>query len=168
MKPGRVRRVAVPQQMAASFARSTASYAAAFAVTTEAPSARTPMQWANAVFEGAPSALRWCMVFGWTRVLGLRLGPRPSDFHVLGWAIADGAVLPGSTALIAQSRFLRASNIVTVEGSTVTWVTLVHYSSAAARPLWAIARPIHHVTIRFLLTRAARTADVVPPAGGPS
>lgn len=165
MKPDRVRRVAVPQQIAASFARSTANYAAAFTVTTEAAGARTTVQWARAVFERAPAALRWFMVFGWTRVLGLGLGPRPSDDHVLGWAIADSDVVPGSTALIAASRFMRACNTVTIEESTVTWVTLVHYSSAAARPLWALARPIHHLTIRFLLARAARTAVIAPPAG---
>ena len=158
MRPWRVRRVDVPQQIAASFARSTANYAAAFALTTEAAATRTPRQWARAVFEGAPSALRWCIVFGWTRVLGLKLGPRPSDDHVLGWAIADGDVVAGSTALVAASRSLRACNIVTVEAATVTWVTLVHYSRPVARPLWAIARPIHHVSIRYLLARAAREA----------
>jgi hypothetical protein len=166
--PSRVRRVAVPHQIAASFARSTANYATAFALTTDGAGARTPVQWARAVFEGAPSLLRWCMVFGWTRVLGLHLEPGPSDDHVLGWAIADGDVVEGSTALIAESRFLRACNTVTVERSTVTWVTLVHYSSAAARPLWALARPIHHLTIRFLLARAARAADVAPSTGGPA
>ncbi len=153
-----MRRVEVPQQIAASFARSTADYAAAFALTSEAAGARTPVQWARAVFEGAPGALRWCMVFGWTRVLGLRLARRPSDDRVLGWSIADSDVVPGSTALIASSRFMRACNTVTIEESTVTWVTLVHYSSAAARPLWALARPIHHLTMRYLLARAARTA----------
>jgi hypothetical protein len=166
VKSGRVRRVAVPHQIAASFARSTADYAAAFALTTDGARTRTPVQWARAVFEGAPASLRWCMLFGWTRVLGLRLDPRPSDDHVLGWAIADSDVVPGSAALIAASRFLRASNTVIVEESTVTWVTLVHSSSAAGRPLWAMARPIHHLTIRFLLARAARTTDVASPAGG--
>lgn len=169
MKPGRVRRVEVPQPIAASFARSTANYAAAFVLASDAAAARTPVQWASAVFESAPAALRSFLVFAWTRMLGLRLGPRPSDDHVLGWAIADGQVAPGSTALIAQSRFLRACNTVTVESSTVTWVTLVHYSSAAARPLWALARPIHHLTIRFLLARAACATDVSPlPGGGPA
>ncbi len=168
MKPGRVRRVELPHPIAASFARSTANYAAAFALTSEAAGARTPVQWARAVFEGAPAALRWCMVFGWTRVLGLRLGPRPSDDHVLGWSIAEGQVVPGSAALIAESRFLQACNIVTVENAMVTWVTLVHYSSAAARPLWALARPVHHLTIRVLLAQAARTTDVASVAGGPA
>lgn len=154
-----MRRVEVPPQIAASFARSTANYAAAFALTADTAATRTPLAWARAVFEGAPAALRWCMVFGWTRVLGLRLAPRPSDDHVLGWRIADGDLVEGSAALLAQSRLLRACNIVTVEASEVTWVTLVHYSSAAARPLWAMARPLHRLSIRYLLARAARALE---------
>jgi hypothetical protein len=168
VKPGRVRRVEVPPQVAGSFARSTANYASAFAVTTEAADAWTPVQWARAVFEGAPAALRWWMVFGWTRVLGLRLARGPSDDHVLGWAIADSDLVAGSTALLATSRFLRACNTVTIEGPTVTWVTLVHYSSAAGRPLWALARPIHHLTIPYVLARAARTAGGASAADGPA
>lgn len=166
MRPWRVRRVEVPPQIAASFARSTANYAAAFALTTEAAATRTPLEWATAVFEGAPAVLRWCIVFGWMRVLGLKLGPRPSDDHVLGWVISQGDLVVGSTALTAESPLLRASNIVAVESATVTWVTLVHYSRAAARPLWAMARPLHQVTIRYLLARADRAMDAaVAPSG---
>ncbi|HSZ37878.1 MAG TPA: hypothetical protein VK773_12370 [Acidimicrobiales bacterium] len=161
MSPRRVRRVEVPDQIAASFARSTANYAAAFAVTTDAARTRTSRQWASAVFERAPAGLRSCMVFGWTRMLRLKLGPRPSDDHVLGWAIAEGELVARSTALTAESRFLRATNIVMVGPSSVTWVTLVHYSHAVARPLWTMARPIHHLTIRHLLARAARETDSV-------
>jgi hypothetical protein len=94
-------------------------------------------------------------------VLRLKLGPRPSEDHVLGWEVGDGDLVAGSTALLAASQFLRACNIVTVQETTVTWVTLVHYSHPAARPLWAIARPIHHLTIRYLLTRASRATEVV-------
>jgi hypothetical protein len=81
---------------------------------------------------------------------------------VLGWAIADGDLVAGSAALIAESRLLRACNIVVVDSSSVTWVTLVHYSHAAARPVWAMARPIHHLTMRYLLARAARAAAELP------
>jgi hypothetical protein len=161
-----VRRVEVPPLIAASFARSTANYAAAFASATEAAGTKSPLQWAREVFEGAPAAVRWCIVFGWRRVLGLKLGPRPSDDHVLGWAVADGDLVPGSTALLAESRFLRAHNIVVVEPSTITWVTLVHYSHPLARPLWAMARPIHHLTIRSLLARATRAAEVAASPTG--
>lgn len=169
MSPSRVRRVEVPEFIASTFARSTANYAAAFALTTGAGATRTPVQWARAVFEGGPKLLRWFVVFGWRHVLGLKLGPIPSDSHVLGWAIADGELVAGSTALTAESRFLQASNIVIVEGPELTWVTLVHYSSFGARPLWTMARPIHHLTIRYLLARAnrmTRDAAVTPDRAG--
>lgn len=156
MRRSRVRRVDVPVRIAATFARSTANYTVAFALTQEGVECETPLEWARAVFEGAPPLLRWFMTFGWRHVLGLRLGPRPSEDHVLGWAIADGDLVEGSVELSAQSRFLQASNIVTVETSAVTWVTLVHYSSAAAGPLWALARPIHRLTIPYLLGRAGQ------------
>jgi len=162
VRPRRVRRVKIPQMIAATFARSTANYAAAFALTTDAAETRTALQWAREVFEGAPVALRWCMTFGWRRALGLKLGPRPSDDHVLGWAVAEGDLVTGSTELHAESRFLRARNIVMVEPTAVTWVTFVHYSHAIARLLWAVARPIHHLTIRSLLARAARATEAVP------
>jgi hypothetical protein len=161
VRPRRVQRVDVPQQIAASFARSTANYAAAFAMTSYAAETRTALQWAREVFEGAPDVVRSFLVFGWTFVLRLKLGPRPSDDHVLGWAVAEGDLVAGSAALLAESRFLRACNIVTVQETTVTVVTLVHYSHPVARPLWAIARPIHHLAIRYLLARAARAAEVM-------
>ena len=75
-------------------------------------------------------------------------------------------MVAGSTALIAESRLLRAGNIVIIESSSVTWVTLVHYSHAAARPLWSIARPIHHLTMRYLLARATRTAAKLATSPG--
>lgn len=154
-----MRRVEVPAQVAASFARSTANYAAAFELSFGGADSKTPLLWAIAVFGGAPAAVRWCLLFGWTRLLRLNLGAQPSKDHVLGWAGADSDLVPGSTALFAASRVLQATNIVSVETSTVTWVTLVHCSRATARPLWAIARPFHHLTLRYLLVRAARAMD---------
>lgn len=159
MKPSRVRRIEVPQLIATSFAHSTANDAAAFALGNDAAATRTPVEWTRAVFEEAPPALRWCMVMLWTGVLRLTLGPRPSDRHVLGWTIGDGPLVSDGTALLAESRFLRACNIVIIDTSTVTWVTLVHYSNVIARPLWALYKPIHHVTTRYLLTRAARALE---------
>ena len=74
---------------------------------------------------------------------------------MLGWAISGSDLVEGSVALTAQSRFLQASNIVAVEETTVTWVTLVHYSRGPAALLWSLARPIHRLTIPYLLGRAA-------------
>jgi hypothetical protein len=166
VRPWRVRRVGVPHAIAATFACSTANYAAAFASTTDTAETRTPLEWARATFEGAPSVVRWCLVFGWTRVLRLKLEPRNSDGHVLGWSVADSDLVAEGTELLAASRFLRARNIVMVDEATVTWMTLVHYSNAAARPMWAVARPIHHLTIRCLLARAARASTEVASRSG--
>jgi hypothetical protein len=166
VQPWRVRRVVVPEAISASFAHSTANYRVAFALTTGTAETRTALRWARAVFEESPSSVRRCLVFGWRRLLGLQLGARPSDDHVLGWAVADGVLMPASTALTAASRFLRASNIVAVEPSTVIWVTLVHYSHPAARPLWALARPAHHLAMRLLLARAARAATLAASPSG--
>lgn len=70
-----MRRVEVPAPIAATFARSTANHAVAFALTEPGVERWTPLHWARAVFEDAPAARRWFVVFGWRRVLGLRLGP---------------------------------------------------------------------------------------------
>ena len=50
---------------------------------------RTPEQWARAVFEHAPRPVRRLLVSGFRYGLGLRLGPRPSPEHVLGWEIVQ-------------------------------------------------------------------------------
>jgi hypothetical protein len=167
----RVQRVEVPATIASARAY---DYASAFALTVAASpgrstsptgtAPRTAEQWARAVFEGAPAALRWCMVFGWRFVLGLRLHPDAAADQVLGWAVEAPASAPDTVTLAAASRFLRAENIVAVGEGVVVWVTVVRYDSQAARPLWAVAAAIHHRTIPILLGHAARVAalDAVP------
>lgn len=161
----RVQRVEVPSTIASARPY---DYASAFALTlTVSPGRSTPPtgiapttaeQWARAVFEGAPAALRWCMVFGWRFVLGLRLHPDAAADQVLGWRTEATASAPDTVTLAAASRFLRAENIVAVDEGVVLWVTVVRYESRAARPLWAVAAAIHHRTIPFLLGHAARVA----------
>ncbi len=167
----RVQRVEVPPTIAAERPY---DYASAFALTLavspgrSTPSTRTAPrtaeQWARAVFEGAPAALRWFIVFGWRFVLGLRLDPDSAADRVLGWTVEATASAPDTVTLAAASRFLRAENIVAVDEEVVVWVTVVRYESRAARPLWAVAAAIHHRTIPFLLGHAARAAalDAVP------
>jgi hypothetical protein len=43
---------------------------------------RSPAQWARAIFEDAPVAMRWFLLLGWRAGLGLRLGPVHSPAHV--------------------------------------------------------------------------------------
>jgi hypothetical protein len=152
MSTTRVRRVEAPREVEAGDALAEPDYASAFELPTPDAGRLTPEQWARATWEGAPGLLRRFVLTGWTLVLGLRLGPRPSPTHVLGWLIS--AADSNSITLQADSRLLAAQNIVVVDGSSVVWVTLVRFDRRIARPMWAIATPIHHMTIRYLLAHA--------------
>ncbi|MFI6984415.1 hypothetical protein ACIBSV_38300 [Embleya sp. NPDC050154] len=77
------------------------------------------------MFEGAPLALRGVLLTGWTAVLRLRLGPRPSPKHILGWPIA--AADADSITVTARSRLITAHNIVLVRDVSVVWTTVVRF-----------------------------------------
>jgi deazaflavin-dependent oxidoreductase (nitroreductase family) len=128
-------------------------YTDAFEVTRRASDNRSPEQWARAMFEGAPMLVRWFLIFGWRVVLGLRLGPRPSAGHVLGWRIA--AVDSGAIHLDAVSPLANAELVVRVTNSTVGFATNISYARRATRLLWAVVRPIHQWIVPYLLKRAA-------------
>jgi hypothetical protein len=95
--------------------------------------------------------MRLPMLGGWRLVLGLELATA-SAARVLGWSIAKSDT--DAITLQARSRLLDAQNIVLLGSSSVVWITLVRFKRAAARPLWALAAPIHHLTIPQLLARA--------------
>ena len=149
-----MQRVEVPATIAVAEAP---DYSSAFALSLSSSGTvpRSAEEWARAVFEGAPPVLRSCILFGWRFVLGLRLQPAAPD-RVLGWAVVATAAAPDTVTLAAESRLLRAQNIVAVDETVVEWVTVVHYESRLARPLWAMTSLLHHQVIPFLLRRAAR------------
>jgi hypothetical protein len=89
---------------------------------------------------------------GWKYGLGLALGARASPEHVLGWLISSSS--SDSITLQARSRFLVAQNVVMVSDSTVVLATLVQFSGRTGRALWAVATPVHHRVIPYLLQRA--------------
>jgi hypothetical protein len=146
MSTPRARRVEVPRELAGEDAPSNTNYVSAFALTTANAQAATAEQWSRAVFEGAPAPLRWLMLTGWERVLGLRLGARHSAAHVLGWPISESAA--NSITLQSRSRLLAAENVLVVSETCVMWVTRVRFDRASGRPLWAMAKPIHHLLKR--------------------
>lgn len=156
--PGRprARRIEVPRRIAREAGFAAFDYASAFELASPGARSLAPEQWARAVFEGAPRLLRWVLLRGWGLGLGLRLGPRPSPGHVLGWAVSDAG--PDTVILAAHSRLIDARNTVLVEDGRVVWVTLVRFERRAAAPLWAAAAPIHHLTVPYLLRRANRRA----------
>jgi hypothetical protein len=128
-------------------------YRDAFEVPTDRTDTRTPEQWARAVFEGAPRKSRWFLLLGWRGVLGLRLGPRPSSSHVLGWRIVETS--PEAVRLELRSALMTAHLILRVASSTAVLTTHVYYTRRLAHLLWAAVGPIHRQMIPYLLGRAA-------------
>jgi len=128
-------------------------YSDAFEVPTDRADTRTPEQWARAVFESAPRKSRWFLLLGWREVLGLRLGPRSSSEHVLGWRIVETS--PEAVRLELRSALMTAHLILRVAGSTAVLITNVYYTRPLAHPLWAAVGLIHRQMIPYLLGRAA-------------
>jgi hypothetical protein len=128
-------------------------YASAFEVTIAEGDGRSPEQWARAVFEGAPIAIRWFVSFGWRFALGLRLGPRRSPAYVSGWKVRDQR--PGVIVLEVESRFLTAYKEIRVASNSVRMSTYVHYKRGLGRAIWGLVAPVHHRTEPYLLGHAA-------------
>jgi hypothetical protein len=147
----RVHRVAAALETAATDKEP--DYRDAFEVPTDKTDTRTPEQWARALFEHAPLPVRWFLLLGWRWVLGLRLGPRPSPDHVLGWRIAETS--PNAIRLKLRSPLMTAQLILRVTSSTTVLTTHVYYTRSLARPLWAAVGLIHRQMIPYLLGRAA-------------
>ena len=155
----RTRRIDVPEAIRSREDLTGSDYASAFALAVPADSrVLTPEQWARATFEGAPAPLLRLLPAAWGLGPGLRLGPRPSPGHVLGWSPADSDA--HTATITARSGLITAHNGVAVRDDEVVRVTLVRFERRVARPLWAAAAPIHHLTVPYLLARAARSSAV--------
>lgn len=128
-------------------------YAVAFEVSRPATDARSPEQWARAVWEQAPPPVRRLLLVGWRIGLGLRLGPPDTASHVLGWVLTSTT---GRAAVLdARSRLMTARNVVELRGTRVRWTTFVRFDRRPAGTLWFLAARVHHVMIPYLLRRAA-------------
>ncbi|MCU1449767.1 MAG: hypothetical protein JWP02_1937 [Acidimicrobiales bacterium] len=149
----KARQVAVPEVVGALDTLARPNYTYACQVTAAAADDHSAEQWARAIFEGAPRLMRWLIVMGWKVGLGLRLGPRRSPSHVLGWTILS--TTPTAVILGVQSFVLTAHLVVRVQDSKVVHATFVRYERALARVLWAAAAPIHSRVIPYLLNHAA-------------
>jgi hypothetical protein len=128
-------------------------YASAFEVTVAEGDGRSAEQWARAVFEDAPIAVRWLVVFGWRFVLGLRLGPRSSPGYISGWKVREAR--PGIVSLELRSWLLTADKVVQVANGSVRISTFVRYKRRLGRGIWTLVAPVHHRTEPYLLGAAA-------------
>ncbi|ASR35843.1 hypothetical protein BAY61_13460 [Prauserella marina] len=117
---------------------------------------RTAVQWARAVFEGAPRPLRWFMLAGWLGVLRLRPGPRSDPDLVFGWEILSAS--PGRATLGIDGTAFTTHLVVDVQGPRVVHATFVRFERRRAKILWTVCDPVHRLTITYLMNRAARAA----------
>jgi hypothetical protein len=112
-------------------------------------------QWARAVLEDAPRAMRARLLSGWT-ALGLKLGPPSSERRVLGWKIERNR--PSFALLSARSWLgLRGELLFRREPYGLLFATLIQLSTPAARATWAAITTTHQQVVHSsLLTNAAR------------
>lgn len=128
-------------------------FVCAYEIPVPAGDERSSEEWARAVWEGAPAPLRWFMIVGWRFVLRLRLGPRHSQDHILGWRIVDSDA--DETVCRLGSRSLEACNVFRRAEGTFVWSTFVSYERPAARVIWPPVSLIHRLLVRVSLRRGA-------------
>ncbi|MFG3247771.1 DUF2867 domain-containing protein [Streptomyces sp. NPDC048187] len=134
-----------------------AHFASAFALPTAGLPRLTPEEWVRASFEDVPVVLRELFRTGWAGVLGLRLGPRGSRRHLVGWRVLESA--PARIVLEARAPSLTVRNVVTVDDARLLWATYVFHERRTGRALWSLASPVHHLAVPLLLGRAVRRAS---------
>ncbi len=130
-------------------------YADSFAVGRSATDPRTAEEWMRAVFEGSPAVFRYGLPVAWRGFIGLRLGPRPSPGHMLGWRTVSSE--PMLAVFEAESRIGEANLVLRLEpGRAVLTTFLHHLRPEIIGPVFVVAGPIHRWVVPYLLGRAAR------------
>lgn len=145
----------VPEVVRAADTMAAPDYVDGFSVAVRAGGpARSPEEWARAVFDGAPRAMYQFVVVGWRVVLGLRLGPRPSPDYVIGWRIADRG--ENWLRIETDSKILQAHIVFRLDQGQLTFSTSVRFVRRRARLVWSALTPVHVVVIPILLRSAVR------------
>jgi hypothetical protein len=151
-----VRDIAVPQAARELSTLPRIDYADAYLVDGVPVEARTPEQWARAIFDDAPAKVRHTLRRGWL-ILGLKLGPAGSERHANGWEIRRSTA--DHVLLGADSRIgMPAELLVKRQEDTLLFCTFVQRKNLLARAAWAVTEPGHPSVVRRVLEHAARRA----------
>jgi hypothetical protein len=147
-----VRQVAVPPAARALSTLSHIDYEDAFLV--DRAQNRTAEQWARAILEDAPIAMRSALWWGWS-ALGLKLGSPWSDRSVLGWELRKST--PEHVLLGARSRLGMPAELLVKRGRhKFLFATFVQKETQIARAVWAGIDPVHRPILRYALEQAGR------------
>ena len=150
--PRRARQVAVPAVARARCTLSRVDYEDAFAIEFGSAHVRTAEQWARAILEDAPLAMRNGLRRGWL-ALGLKLDATPSERSVLGWEVRRST--PDYVLLGADSRIgMPAELLVMRQKRAVRIATFLEHQSSAAQAMWATFERAHRRIVPRVLVQA--------------
>lgn len=154
----RAAKVAVPEDVRSRARVSHIDYESAFSVAADPADRRSAEQWARAMYESPPTAQRLFVWYGW-KALTARLGPYPSDDHILGYRIE--AKEPDYISFSVEWALGLACDLVLYTGpSAATLATFVELKRPAARIVWPTMVPMHERIVSRWLTRAARAGHL--------
>jgi hypothetical protein len=129
-------------------------YADAFVADIDSAPGRTGEQWAREIFEGAPTATRRALRWGWL-ALGLELGPTRSKRLVFGWEVRHRT--PEFALLGIRSRLGFAAEVLCERRQqSVLFASFVHQENPTGRAICAVAAPVHRQAVRHLLEQTRR------------
>jgi hypothetical protein len=144
-----VRQVAVPSGARALSTLAHIDYADAFVLETGPGPVWSPEQWARAILEGAPLAVRIKLLVGWS-LIGLKVGRSWSGRSVLGWQVRRSS--PESDSHIGMPGEL----LFKLERDALLFATFVQHDNLVARAVWALVEPQHVPVVRSVLAQAGR------------
>ncbi len=151
-----VEQIAVPNAARALSRLPRIDYADAFRIHGIASRGRTGEQWARAVMEETPGAVKAKLLSGWL-ALGLRLGSPWSQERVLGWKVRCSD--PEFVLLGAGGRLgLSGELLFKREPDGLLFATFVRQQNPIAQAVWARIETTHQQVVRSLLAHAARRA----------
>jgi len=150
--PRRARQVAVPAVARARCTLRRVDHEDAFAVELGSAHVRTAEQWARAILEDAPLAMRNGLRRGWL-ALGLKLDAAPPERSVLGWEVRLSTrdhVLLGADSRIGMP----AELLVTRQKRAVRIATFLEHRNSAARAMWTTVERAHRRIVPRVLMQA--------------
>ena len=132
-------------------------YADAFEIRVPEPDPRSAELFVRSAIEQAPGLVTWAIWIVQRSVLRLRLAPRSSPEHLLGWTIVTAG--PDVIHLEAESPVGRGVIVVRRVEPTRAVVTsyLFFERPALGATLWRIVGPLHRRVAPYLMERAAVT-----------
>jgi hypothetical protein len=126
-------------------------YADLITVRTGEVTDKSPEEWARAALEDTPTGRSAPRLW---RLLGVRLGPRPSPDYVQGWKIAERG--DDWIRIEATSWLMTAHAVVQVEDLQVSVALFVRYDRPIAALIWPPVSVVHRRAVPVILRQALK------------